>query len=157
MRVEYRYEDRVTADFIKLVKELDGELQGIFGDAQSGYDQYNTLDEIKDVIIAYIDSEPVACASMKRFDDDTYELKRVFVQAKYRKFGIARELLVRLEEVAARKRISCLILETGNKLLPAINLYESLGYGVTENYGQYAGMADSLCMRKYLAPGGGRK
>jgi putative acetyltransferase len=157
MRVEYRYEDRVTSDFVELVKKLDGDLRGIFGEVQSSYDQYNTLGEIKDVIIAYIDSKPVACASMKRFDEDTYEIKRVFVEEKYRKFGIAREMLVRLEEVAVRRKISFLVLETGAKLLPAINLYKSLSYGVIENYGQYKGMADSLCMRKALAPRGGRK
>ena len=150
MRVEYRYEDRVTADFIELAKELDGELREIFGEAQSSYDQYNALDGIEDVIIAHIDSKPVGCASMRRFSEDTYEIKRVFVEAGHRKLGIARELMRGLEAVAIRKKASFLILETGKRLQPAIRLYKGLAFAETENYGQYAGMAESLCMKKRL-------
>jgi len=153
MLVEYSYHDRVTSDFVELAKKLDGELRGIFGEVQSSYDQYNTLGDIKDVIIARVDSKSVACASMKRFDDDAYEIKRVFVEKEHRKFGIARGMLVRLEEIAVRRNIAFLVLETGTKLLPAINLYKSLSYCPIENFGPYKGMADSLCMRKALRRG----
>ncbi|HAJ81167.1 MAG TPA: GNAT family N-acetyltransferase, partial [Zunongwangia profunda] len=41
-------------------------------------------------------------------------------------------------------------LETGNKMLEAIRLYEKSNYKVVPNYGQYNGIEDSICFKKHL-------
>ena len=38
-------------------------------------------------------------------------------------------------------------LETGRKQPEAIALYQKSGYRLTENYGQYVGVENSVCMR----------
>ena len=44
-----------------------------------------------------------------------------------------------------------MILETGFKQPEAIRLYTKNNYNVIPNYGQYAGMVNSVCMEKVLA------
>jgi putative acetyltransferase len=132
------------------VAKLDEHLRKLNGELQSSYDQYNGLADIKDVVVAYDAGRPVGCASMKKHREDSYELKRVFVQPDYRSRGIARAMMARLESEAIGRKASSLILETGRTFEPAIRLYEGLGFEITENYGQYRGMAHSLCMRKTL-------
>jgi putative acetyltransferase len=47
-------------DFIQLVKLLDADLPIRGGDEHLFYSQFNTLDKIRYVVIAYEDSNPVA-------------------------------------------------------------------------------------------------
>ena len=42
------------------------------------------------------------------------------------------------------------ILETGKKQPEAIALYTKKGYHITPNYGQYAGVENSVCFEKYI-------
>jgi hypothetical protein len=42
-------------------------------------------------------------------------------------------------------------LETGKQQPEAIRLYEKSGYAYIPNYGQYAGVDNSVCMKKELA------
>ncbi len=43
-----------------------------------------------------------------------------------------------------------MILETGRKQVEAISLYKKLGFHVIENYGQYIGDDNSICMKMAL-------
>jgi hypothetical protein len=43
------------------------------------------------------------------------------------------------------------VLETGRRQPGAISLYEKHGYQHTANYGQYVGVANSVCFAKSLA------
>ncbi|MFZ5941462.1 MAG: GNAT family N-acetyltransferase, partial [Bacteroidota bacterium] len=42
------------------------------------------------------------------------------------------------------------VLETGKRQPEAINLYLKNGYGPIPNYGQYAGVENSLCFGKVM-------
>jgi len=44
------------------------------------------------------------------------------------------------------------ILETGYNQPEAIALYKKCGYQITENYGQYIGVKNSICFEKILQP-----
>ena len=152
MNIRCVYLDHVTDDFVGLSMELDNELAEKNGALQEGYAQYNKLDGIEDVVLCLCDDQSVGCASMKCFDEDAYEVKRVFVRKEYRGGGISEMMMEKLEEVARSKGIKKLVLETGRAFIPAIGLYTKLAYGVIENYGQYKGMENSVCMMKTLAP-----
>lgn len=146
----YVYLTCVTKDFEVLSDALNAELWELFGQAQKKYQQYNFLDGIKDVFLCFDGELPVACAAMKPYGEGTYEVKRVFVLQAYRGKGISARLMGELEAKASVMGIRRLILETGHALTAAVGLYRKLGYRVIENYGQYAGMTESLCMEKYL-------
>ncbi len=140
-------------DFIDLCRLLDFNLDEIVGETfqREKYQQYNTLDDIHDVIMIYQDRLPVACGGFKYYDDLTAEIKRVFVKKELRRHGLAKILMRELENRAIEKGFSRLILETGEPLKASMGLYRSIGFTIIANYGQYREMKESICMEKILA------
>ena len=142
--------DSESEDFVALVKSLDAYLAVTDGDELAFYDQYNKLDNIKHVVVGYKDDVPVACGAIKSFDDDAYEVKRMFVHADYRGQGISKNILAQLEHWALELGGKRCILETGTRQKEAVQLYKSFGYTIIPNYGQYQGMENSICFEKSL-------
>lgn len=148
--IEIKRTSSSEIDFQHLVSELDWELSKRNGETNEFFAQYNKIDQIKNVIIATIDNKPVGCGAMKAYDSDTMEIKRMFVPIEMRGKGIAVHILKNLEKWAKEMNYSKCILETGNKMLEAIRLYEKSNYNVVPNYGQYNGIEDSICFEKHL-------
>jgi len=137
-------------DFPQLITQLNLELRETYGDIQAVYERYNQVQNLDTVVIAYVNDIPAGCGCFKKFDADTVEIKRLFVKQSERGQGIAFNILGELEIWAKEDGYSAAILETGNKQLEAIALYEKAGYTITPNYGQYLGMPTSVCMKKKL-------
>lgn len=150
--MNYSYTDGKNKDFISLCGLLDAHLVETFGaKKQEGtYNQYNTLGSIHDVIIAYDGDDPVGCGSFKQYEEGTAEIKRVFVKSEYRGKGISKQIMNMLEEKAIEQGFTALILETGYLLSSARSLYQKMGFTVIDNYGQYKGMIESVCMQKKI-------
>jgi len=143
--------DSTHPDFRQLIIPLDKELQAMYGEEQAFFDQFNKVDMIRHVILAYSDAQPVGCGAIKEYAADVMEVKRMFVDRRFRGQGIALKVLSALEQWAQELGYKRCILETGNKQREAIRLYEKAGYRVIPNYGQYIGVESSICMEKYLA------
>jgi len=137
-------------DFRKMVNALDEDLNLRNGDIQRQYDQYNQIDKIKHAIVIYFEENPIGCGCFKRFDDKTVEIKRMFVFPEMRGKKLAAKMLQELETWAIEEGFTSSVLETGRRQVEAQRLYSLAGYSVTENYGQYVGMEDSICYRKEL-------
>ena len=150
--MEYKFTDGTNENFVQLCEELDMSIDKLVGNKfdRKPYIQYNQRDDIRDVIIAYNQSELVGCASYKKYEHKVAELKRVFVKTTYRGKGIARKMLDELENRARKQGYRTMILETGEVLAASMKLYKAAGYEIIENYGQYAEMSDSICMKKSL-------
>ncbi len=142
--------DSSNPDFIALVKLLDEELAIRDGAEHSFFAQFNQIDSIRHVVVAYADGEPVGCGAFKRYDVVTAEIKRMFVRSEARGRRIGADVLTELEAWAIEEGFSAAILETGFKQPEAIRLYERSGYDRIPNYGQYAGVESSVCMKKSL-------
>jgi putative acetyltransferase len=139
------------ADFQRLVVELDKELAVRDGAEHSFYAQFNNIDAIRHSVVAYLDGEAVGCGAIKEYSDGVMEVKRMFVPEESRGQGIASVVLMELEKWAKELNAERCILETGVKQPEAIRLYEKNGYLPTTNYGQYAGIENSVCFEKDLA------
>lgn len=137
-------------DFQELVHLLDEELSIRDGADQVFYAQFNRIDSIKNVIVAYENHRSIGCGAFKKFDDDNVEIKRMFVRAEDRGKGVAAEILKELEKWAGELDFQSAVLETGKRQPEAIRLYEKSGYQLIPNYGQYEGVENSVCMRKAL-------
>lgn len=137
-------------DFITLVQHLDKDLQSRYGDEQEFFDQFNTLDDIRHVVVAYRDDHAVGCGAIKPYQDKTVEVKRMYVAPDVRGQGIALQILNELEQWTRELSFDSCILETGVAQPEAIRLYEKAGYKVIPNFGQYAGVEASVCMKKVL-------
>lgn len=134
-----------------LVAELDKDLAGREGQVYHDfYAQYNKSDDIKHVIVAYHGETAVGIGAIKHYADGAMEVKRMYVPPAYRGKGVAPQVLAALEEWAKELGYAKTILETGKKMPEAIGLYKKSGYIITPNYGQYAGVDDSVCFEKFL-------
>jgi len=137
-------------DFQNLIVLLDQVLRIVDGEEHAFFAQYNKVDTIKNVVVCYIDGKAVGCGAFKEFDNRTVEIKRMFTHPDFRNKGIASQILSELEQWAKELNYSECILETGIKLRNAVALYKKSGYSVIENYGQYAAIESSVCMKKII-------
>lgn len=149
--------DSDNPDFQMLVQELDKHLQSINGDEQAFFTQFNALNHLRHVIVAYGgdtvpvgDTAPVGCGAMKPYSASVGEIKRMFVREDCRGRGIAQGILAELEALAKEEGCTSCILETSIHLDSAIKLYTKSGYVRIPNYGQYEGVKTSVCFQKNL-------
>lgn len=137
-------------DFVGLVQLLDAYLAVQDGEEHAFYDQFNKIDTLQNVVICYVENVAVGCGAFKPFDEKTVEIKRMFTLPEHRGKGIASALLKELEAWAKELQYSNAVLETGARQPEAISLYLKCGYQRIENYGQYAGIENSLCFEKHV-------
>ncbi|MEO5909963.1 MAG: GNAT family N-acetyltransferase [Pelobium sp.] len=143
--------DSTHPDFIELVKLLDADLAKRDGEEHAFYAQFNKIDTIKNAIVAYENEIPIACGAFKLYEDTVVEIKRMFVIPAQRGKGTASKMLNELENWARELNFEACVLETGYNQPEAIALYKKNGYLITSNYGQYIGVANSICFKKYLS------
>lgn len=137
-------------DFISLVSQLDAYLTVVDGDDHDFYHQYNGIENLKNVVVAYIDNMPIACGALKEFNSSTVEIKRMFVSPHHRGKGIAQLVLSEIESWASAMGYQKLILETGKRQLEAVAFYQKCNYQIISNFGQYIGIDNSLCFEKRI-------
>lgn len=143
--------DSGNPDFIALVRLLDADLAIRDGNEHSFYAQFNKIDTIKHTVVAYEHDRPVACGAIKEYEAGTMEVKRMYTLPEHRGKRIAAAVLAELEKWAAELNYTRTVLETGKKQPEAIALYQRCGYSIIPNYGQYAGIDNSVCFEKVLA------
>jgi GNAT superfamily N-acetyltransferase len=137
-----------NSDFQQLVVQLDAYLRVMDGDDHAFYAQYNKLDSLQHVVIAYNNDEAIGCGAFKKYDDDSVEIKRMFVLPAFRGKGIAAAVLNELEKWSAALNYRFTVLETGKRQVEAVRFYTKSGYTVIPNYGQYEFVENSVCMKK---------
>jgi GNAT superfamily N-acetyltransferase len=143
--------DAFNPDFLQLNSQLDAELAIRDGKDHAFYAQYNTVDDIHHIVLLFNEKEVIACGAIKEYQPGIIEIKRMFVPRAHRRKGYAEKVLAELEIWAGELGYSKCILETGYKQPEAIALYKKCGYDVIPNYGQYAGVENSVCFEKVLA------
>ena len=143
--------DSGDLDFIELVRQLDVELSQRDGDEHPFYAQFNKIDKIRHVVVAYDSGQPAGCGAIKEYAPGVMEIKRMFTRPQSRGRGIASTVLCELETWAGELAYKKCILETGKKQEEAIGLYKKNGYALIPNFGQYAGIENSVCFEKELA------
>src|SRR5258706_3081752 len=142
--------DAENKDFIELVSRLDADLAKRDGADHSFYAQFNKIDRMKYVVVAYEDGKPLGCGAIKEYDPTSMEVKRMYVSPASRGRCVAAKVLSELENWASELSCEKCILETGKRQPEAIGLYKKYGYRIIPNYGQYADIDNSLCFEKQL-------
>ena len=139
-----------NADFGNLVIQLDAYLRVLDGDDHAFYAQFNKTSLLKNAVICYENNIAVGIGAYKEFEPKVAEIKRMYTIPECRGKGIAKAILTELETWAKEENYTTSILETGFLQVDAIGLYQKLGYEITENFGQYVGVENSVCMKKNL-------
>lgn len=116
------------------------------------------LDEVKPgqgiFVIAWGGDRPVGCGAVRRLTesglDDAGEVKRMYVVPEARGRRIGGLILDRLEAEARALGLKRLLLETGERQVEAVALYQRTGFTRIERFGQYVDSPLSVCMEKAL-------
>jgi GNAT superfamily N-acetyltransferase len=137
-------------DFEKLVVLLDAYLRVLDGEDHAFYAQFNKSSLLKNALVCYENGMPIGIGAYKEFEPSIAEMKRMYTLPNHRGKGIAKAILTELENWAKEENYDTAILETGYLQKEAIGLYQKLGYTIIENFGQYKGVANSICMKKII-------
>ncbi|NOT60102.1 MAG: GNAT family N-acetyltransferase [Acidobacteria bacterium] len=140
--------DSSNGDFQSLVALLDQYLRKLDGDDHAFYAQFNQIDALRNVVVAYLNNQAVSCGAFKPFDEGTVEIKRMFTLPEFRGQRLAVQVLLELEAWASELSHTACVLETGKRMPDAVRLYQRSGYEIISNFGQYAGDENSVCMKK---------
>jgi putative acetyltransferase len=80
------------------------------------------------ILLCKNEDEFVGCVGIRKIDNDTAELKRMFLKPAYQKKGIGKVLLEKAIELAKTLNYKTIRLDTLNYMAPAINLYKQYGF-----------------------------
>jgi len=153
--VDIRRSTLGSPDAARLIAALNAELTKTFPEPGANHFSLSPAQVVAGdgaFLIAYIDDAAVGCGAVRRLDQTTAELKRMYVDPSVRERGIGRALVEALEREAKLFGVTTIVLETGTRLASAIRLYEAAGYARIPLYGEYLSSPDtSLCFGKSLA------
>jgi GNAT superfamily N-acetyltransferase len=149
-KIEIIKTDSKNPDFIDLIAALDKSLWERYPELKTNYWGNNILELNPNVVVVYLHDKPVACGCFKKYDQNTIEIKRMFVSPEARGMGLAQTILRELELWAHDLGYSFSVLETLYKQKEAITLYQKTGYSIVDNYEPYVGLENSICMRKQI-------
>jgi putative acetyltransferase len=135
--------------FKELVDLLNSDLAKRDGTTHS-LSQFNTITELKYVVLALKEGKPVGCGAITKYDFNSTEIKRMYVSPAVRGLRIADNILSELENWSRELQCVKCILFTGSKQPEAIRLYQRNGYYPIEKYGKLKDIVDSLCFAKDL-------
>jgi ribosomal protein S18 acetylase RimI-like enzyme len=91
-----------------------------------------SLDSFYECILV-ADNE-AGCVALRRIDDETCEMKRLYVRPAFRGSGVGRQLALRVIDEARRRGYKRMRLDTLPSMTAARALYKSLGFVEIEPY-----------------------
>lgn len=80
------------------------------------------------IAMAFVEEDAVGCCALIRLEDTTFEVAKMAVTPAWQGRGLGRKLLEHVIHQARQLKAKRLYLETNSRLVPAIRLYESLGF-----------------------------
>ena len=139
MNVSVRAADPAADASQKLVRAMEAEIEATYADDDGSIHSVGASPEAMtppdgDFLVIYDGERPVACGGLKRLDERTCEIKRMYVLPALRGKGLSGLLLDALEERAIELGYSVSRLDTGKRQAAAKHLYERSGYVEIPDY-----------------------
>lgn len=142
-----------SLDAIRLMAALDAELANLYPDDELtglGLDAADVSTGRGKFLVARDQGVAVACGAIRLLDSTTVEVKRMYVDPRYRGHRIGSALLEHLEAAARHMGAKRAVLDTGAHQVAAIALYRHAGYRKTDCWGRSASSGVSVCFEKGL-------
>jgi len=86
------------------------------------------------ILVAFLGEEPAGCGALRPLPEHRCEIKRLYIRQKFRHLGLGRALAEALVGEARLRSYRAIRLDTLASMLPAINLYLSLGFRAIPPY-----------------------
>jgi len=86
------------------------------------------------LLLAFINKIPVGCVALRNKQNNICEMKRLYVPEAYRGLGIGKKLAEAIIESSILLGYEKIILDTLERLTPAVRLYSQLGFTDCEPY-----------------------
>src|SRR5665213_552852 len=153
MNISIASEPFDSADALRLVGALDAHLASRYPPDQRfgpNLKPEHLAPGLGTFVVARLDGVAVGCGAIRRLDEGTAEVKRMFVKPELRGRGVAKQLLDRLEGDARAMGVNRLVLETGIHQAEAIGLYRQAGFTPVDCWGEYANAPTSVCFEKCI-------
>jgi putative acetyltransferase len=145
-----RQVDPKQVDVADLIRQLDEYQEAMYPPESNHLDSVDELSKTNvNFLAAYIDSVICGIGAVKVLNDYG-EIKRLYVPGKYRGKGIAKEIVMELENCLVKNSIFTARLETGVHQHEAIDLYKKLGYSEIAPFGDYTEDPLSVFMEKKI-------
>jgi len=154
--LEIRAADPFSAEAALLCTRLSSELAVMYPEyIDAGAGDFRPEDAAvpgSAFLIAWLGDQPVGCAALRPMAPGIAEFKRLYVEPRVRRQGIAGRLVVALELAARGLGYTTVRLETGVRQPGSIRACESAGFRRIANYGIYIDNPLSLCFEKTITP-----
>ena len=132
---------RATDEVRDLIGELDRELSAEYSPEQRhGLSLGAIFQPHIRFFLARLDGVAIGCSGVALFEDFA-EVKRMYVRDVARGRGVGQALLTQIEAEARKAGLALLRLETGERQIRALRLYERAGFQPCAAFGPYATMA----------------
>jgi putative acetyltransferase len=86
------------------------------------------------LLVARANGASAGCVALRPLDDESAEIKRLYVRDAFRGAGVGRALVAELIALAGRAGYTRLRLDTHSTMIPAQNLYRSFGFAEIPPY-----------------------
>lgn len=129
---------------LHLFSEHDDYMIDFLGDDKKYYTRYSESENIEAVWVVVEDDISVGCIAFRKREEGVGEVKRLFLEERYRGRGIAKELLKTVENYARKQGCHKLFLDTRITLEPAVSLYRAFGFEVVCQQGLYIQMEKEI-------------
>lgn len=90
------------------------------------------IDDFENLIVAEVDGKVVGTVAYQRYDNNTAEIKRLYVDSNCRGKGIAKKLFDEIIDRIEKQGYTKLFLETWEKLASARRFYEKNGFKIKQ-------------------------
>ena len=142
-----------SPDARRLIAALDAHLAGRYSPEQRfgpNLKPAHVAAGLGTFVVARADGRAIGCGALRKLDEKTAEVKRMYVEPEFRGHGVAKRVLEHLEGAARDLGVHRLVLETGIYQAEAIELYRGAGFRPIRCWGEYAKSLTSLCFEKTI-------
>ncbi|MEU4687480.1 GNAT family N-acetyltransferase [Actinoplanes sp. NPDC023714] len=150
MTVTIEVRDWNDADGVALRAAQRAELDERYGTGDHEPGTPPSAADIDLFLVATAGGRAVGCGALRRLDEGSAEVKRMYVRPESRGSGVSTAILRALEAAAAERGWTTIRLETGPAQPDAMRFYEREGYREIPLFGAYAGSDLSVCYERSL-------
>jgi putative acetyltransferase len=142
-----------SPDAKRLVAALDAHLSSRYADEERhgpNLKPHHIAPGLGTFLVARAGGRAVGCGALRKLDETSAEVKRMYVEPELQGRGVGRQILEALEAAARDLGTSRLVLETGIYQAEAIALYRRAGFRPVRCWGEYADTLTSVCFEKTI-------